>query len=153
MVSIMFRRCFGYLLIALFGLSTVLCPVVEAADVWQCEGRTCAVRLGGCCCVVPGGQKDPDCGQPARQSAPTTPGFACADGCGCVQVITDCDAHNAAVTPVKSFSFGFAVLPAPVTVYVAPALTDVVAHTIEARGPPVLAVALSSPSLRAPPVA
>ena len=78
--------------------------------------------------------------------------MACSDGCGCVQVITDCDAQSAAVTPGKSFSFGFAVLPAPVTVYVAPALADLLPQTIEARGPPVNAVALASPSLRAPPV-
>ena len=152
----MFRRNYSQILAALLFIATaLLCPGTVGADVWQCEGRTCAVLLGGCCCLAPGGSRDPSCPSPsAEKAAQTAQGIGCPDGCGCVQAIIDCDAHDTAtLTGTSSPHFVTALLPTPVSIYVAPALAEVMPHTIAARGPPRRTVALSTPSLRAPPAA
>ena len=154
------QRIYSRVLAALFVLSAVLCPVMAEADVWLCEGRTCAVLIGGCCCAAPDGDRDATCAAP-RPSGRETPQAGngigeTGDPCGCVQAVTDCDAHDAvtlAGVPAYDLGIAAALLPATPALYVAPALIDTPSHRIDTRGPPRRAVALSSPCLRAPPAA
>lgn len=138
-------------ILAFVALLPVLCST-GPAGAWYCEGRRCAQTVWQCCCAQTTREQDRECAGPTSRRAVAPD---CSGGCGCIMVIAECDAHSAVVTPTKSLSFSFvtAVLPAPLLVYIAPVLAEAVSHSIEARGPPCVAVALATPSLRAPPAA
>lgn len=158
----MSRGSYSRILAALFVLASIVCP--GAASAWECEGRVCAVASiadGGCCCISPDGTRDAKCAASAASgdrapAAAAGGGIGCADGCGCVQVITDCADHDGVKVPdagaAPPFPL-FAILPAaPVVAYDVPVRRAGVAFPVDTRGPPGARAASVLPhGLRAPP--
>ena len=145
-------------ILALLLLLPILWSTRQAGAAWYCEGRACGVSAWWCCCANPSGPsagRDAQCDKPAPSREPSPNGTTlCSSGCNCVMVVSQSTDNHTRPTPAAPLLLPlFALVPAPVALYVAPVLAEVGPHYIEARGPPVAAAALFSPFLRAPPAA
>jgi hypothetical protein len=151
----MARRNLTRILALLFLAVQVFCPVLSS--IWLCEGRVCATGFVGCCCNAPGDVgRDGSCDSRSSNAASgPRAGLECGDGCGCVQVVSECNDHEDAIrfSDIPSVTIHLAALPPTQPhLYIAPVLADEVSRYTDTRGPPGLrSVAFSSFGLRAPP--
>lgn len=124
--------------------------VPQALAAWECEGRTCGTSLWFCCCVEPEGPRDANCGTEA-----TTTGNAgnadCPAACNCVLTVKAVESGRIASAPTASQTVQTAVTLPQAPILVEPVPTEVVARSIESRGPPAPKVCLATPVLRGPP--
>jgi hypothetical protein len=153
----MARRNLTHILALLFLIVQVFCPVLSS--MWLCEGRVCATGFVGCCCSAPGNPgRDGSCdSRSSSRAGGSRATLECGDGCGCVQIVSECSDHEDAIPVSGILSLAIPLVALPPTqphLYIAPLLTDEVSRYTDTRGPPGLrSVAFSSFGLRAPPAA
>ncbi len=142
-------------ILALLVLAPILWSTGQAGAAWYCEGRACGVTPWWCCCSSSSAGRDARCDEPAQNSTVSLGGLApCPSGCNCVMVISQSTEDHTRPTHAAPLPLAvFALAPTPVAFYFAPALSEIVPHHVEARGPPCIGAAFSPPSLRAPPAA
>lgn len=121
--------------------------VPQAAASWECEGRTCGTALL-CCCMGPDAARDANCRTDAAPSQATGTSD-CPASCNCVLAVQTPETARPAAG-IAAPLLHVALLPqAPGLV--GPLPSEVVARSIEPRGPPAPHTCLSTPVLRGPP--
>jgi len=132
--------------LALFVL-LLLVSAPEASGYWQCEGRACGVTPWLCCCESPVEARDAKCLHATR-----SPGGrgVCPSGCNCVMTVRPADVRQPDPAPRPSLAYLPALVSAPLP---APELphSELMARSIEARGPPLPLATVSAAVLRGPP--
>jgi hypothetical protein len=141
-----FRTIWVLTLMAL--LVSAVAPQASAS--WQCEGRTCGTTLWFCCCLSPDAPKDANCGS-AGTTAEGSGTAACPSDCNCVLTVeAPDDARFVSPVGLAAPVFHPVLLPqAPVLL--GPMPTEIVARSIDTRGPPRTPICLATPVLRGPP--
>ncbi len=155
-----FRTQFNLLLRTSIRILTVLilalgiiAPTTSMPGSWHCEGRACGVNTWACCCQARTcGIECSTVSARSIEEISAEPSLSDAASCHCRMVLEYTTA--VATTPVSTQSFGpLAYLPVPTADYNDLIPTAPPTYRADTRGPPQKSPSLSSPTLRAPPIA
>ncbi len=119
----------------------------SSVSAWTCDGRVCSTSAN--CCCVSETQQDKQC--QAEQSISNLSEF-CKSRCACQLLVKPAVQHLAVLPTQYIFSPFVAVLPLLPISYINLVTPRKVIYFPEVRGQPEGSVALSTPSLRAPPI-
>jgi len=140
-----FRTIWVLALVAM--LVTAFVP--QAVASWVCEGRTCGIALWFCCCSAPEDSQDPNCASAPRAVADGVSN--CPANCNCVLTVTNADGSRPSYAATFVAPLYAPALVVPKVSYHGPVPTELLAHSIESRGPPRASICLATPALRGPP--
>jgi hypothetical protein len=128
----------------------------EVCAIWQCECRTCSVRLWSCCCESLGDERDANAEAPrptAADALKSPTGSRSPASCACVFTRHARDAALAAKSLPLPLPDSYPALLPQTRLAPVPLRADRMARCSETRGPPLRRAFLDAPTLRAPPIA
>ena len=122
----------------------------QALASWQCEGRTCGTTLWFCCCIAPEGTQDPNCAD--TDASPAGSGsLNCPSECNCTLTVTSAENSQVVATAAASFLVDAPAIVTQVSRLTLTTPTEILARSLQDRGPPAPKASLATPVLRGPP--
>jgi len=124
--------------------------VPQALASWQCEGRTCGTTLWFCCCIAPEGTQDPNCAD-TNANPGGSGSLNCPSECNCTLTVTSAENSQVVATVAASFLFDAPAIAPQVSRLTLITPTEILARSLQDRGPPAPKVCFATPALRGPP--